>query len=85
MKKLRQSRLDDFGLIDMRRNNFPEANAERAINRIQQAEQQAQQLNQEDEPYWSAADWESWAAQLYEDIEVARKYLPKWFIEAYEA
>lgn len=82
MKKTRQTTLDRFGLTTKRRKQMEQQKGiQSALNRIQKAEQQAQQ---DEEPYWSAADWEEWAVQLYEELPQARKYLPKWFLEAYE-
>jgi len=82
MRKTIQTRLDQFGLTtEKRKQKEQQQGIKSALNRIQKAEQQAQQ---EEEPYWSAGKWEEWAVQLYEEIPDARKYLPKWFLEAYE-
>jgi len=39
---------------------------------------------QEEEPYWSAVEWEEWAHQLYTTYSDTRQFLPQWFIEAVE-
>ena len=38
----------------------------------------------EDEPYWSAEQWEEWALKIYEQYPEIREVLPSWFIEAVE-
>jgi len=38
----------------------------------------------EQEPYWSAQDWEAWALQLYQNFDEAKQFLPEWFIQAVE-
>jgi hypothetical protein len=82
MRKTIQTKLDRFGLTDRNmRQKEQQQGIKSALNRIKKAEQQVQQ---EEEPYWTAGEWELWAANLYKDIPEARKYLPKWFLEAYE-
>jgi len=39
---------------------------------------------EEEEPYWTAEQWEDWALKLYKDYPDARQYLPSWLIEAIE-
>lgn len=43
---------------------------------------QQQKEEPEEQPYWSAQDWESWALELYENYPDTHKFLPEWFIEA---
>lgn len=38
----------------------------------------------EDEPYWSAEQWEEWAYNLYKNYAETHEYLPDWFLEAME-
>ena len=38
----------------------------------------------EDEPYWSAEQWEQWAIQLYDNYPDTHEYLPDWFLQAME-
>jgi hypothetical protein len=38
----------------------------------------------EEKPYWSAAQWEEWAFQIYDNYPDMRRYLPEWFIQATE-
>ena len=42
-------------------------------------------VQQEEEPYWSAEEWEDWCVDIYKNYPEMRKYLPAWFIEAIEA
>lgn len=81
MKKTIQTRLDRFGLSMNRKQMEKEQGIRSALNRIKEAEEKTQD---QEEPYWSAGKWEDWAMRIYDDIPDARKYLPRWFIEAYE-
>ena len=48
----------------------------------QQTQQPPQQQNDDNEPYWTAEEWESWAYQLYHQYPDTQKFLPEWFIQA---
>ena len=39
---------------------------------------------EEDEPYWSAEEWEEWGYQIYLNYPEVRQFLPDWFIKALE-
>ena len=45
--------------------------------------QHPQELEQE--PYWSAGQWEEWAYELFKNYPDTHEYLPDWFLEAMEA
>jgi len=53
---------------------------------IMQKQQPAfqQQPKQEEQPYWSAGEWEDWAVDIYNNYPDMRQFLPAWFIEAVE-
>ena len=38
----------------------------------------------EDEPYWSAEEWEHWAYDMYSKYPDTKQFLPQWFVEAVE-
>jgi len=38
----------------------------------------------EEEPYWTAEQWEEWAYELYQNYPDTHEYLPDWFLEAVE-
>lgn len=45
-------------------------------------QQQQQPEEPEEQPYWSAQDWETWALELYENYPDTHQFLPEWFVEA---
>lgn len=51
----------------------------------QPQQQQPQQQQEDNEPYWTAEEWESWAYQLYHQYPDTQKFLPDWFIEAVQS
>jgi len=53
-------------------------------NVYKQPEPIPQQPSQEEEPYWTAEEWEDWCIEIYKNYPEMRKYLPAWFIEAVE-
>lgn len=41
-----------------------------------------EQDDEEEQPYWSAEEWEAWALELFDNYPDYRKVLPEWFVEA---
>ena len=36
----------------------------------------------EEQPNWTAGEWEDWAVKLYESFPEAHKFLPKWVLDS---
>ena len=43
-----------------------------------------EQEYEDEEPYWTAEQWEEWALDLYANYPEFREILPEWFVEAAE-
>lgn len=49
-------------------------------NNQQQNQQEKEDVDEE--PYWSAEEWEAWALEMFDNYPDYRKVLPEWFVEA---
>jgi len=54
------------------------------VQQVQPQYQPPQPQQVEEEPYWSAEQWEDWAISMYENVEESRAFLPEWVIKAME-
>ena len=98
MKKTKQSKLDHFGLKMYKPKTLTQKDMQQGLRKALHDKQKSKSIfdlpttqkyiekaeQNEEEPYWSASDWENWAMKLYRDIPDARQYLPEWFIKAVE-
>jgi hypothetical protein len=56
---------------------------QKPLTREEPESEQEEQV-EEEAPYWSGEDWETWAYDLYVNYPEFREILPEWFIEAIE-
>lgn len=78
-----------FTQEDMKRGfGGPKDNRQRfrgfGIPQQRQQPQRPEKQPQEEEPYWSAQQWEEWATGIYNNSPELREFLPAWIIEAME-